>query len=295
MEQVESTNEQLIFTFDGENNVDINLLVKTLSGISESYKNVIYANNPKANVELKIEAFNEGSFEVIISSVVSIVPSIIPIAQIALSNVKLFLDIVKLKKDLKGKKPSEIIKESDKDKVINQNGETNYYNSGVINIFFNKPLIDKGLTEVFSSLRGDRTRKAVSFKSDYERVDVAEQEYENMSINLIEQSDDIKIKNVESQVTAELLLKKPDLLGESKWQFLYRGKTINAAIEDKVFLQKVKSGEIKALYAQVRVPVKMKIEVVMNDKLEIVSKKYKILEVIRDIIEPETVQQIKLT
>lgn len=62
-----------------------------------------------------------------------------------------------------------------------------------------------------------------------------------------------------------------------------------------MFLQRVKSGEIKALYAQVRVPVKMKIEVFMNDKLEIINKKHTILEVVGDIIEPESFEQLEIT
>lgn len=157
------------------------------------------------------------------------------------------------------------------------------------------PLIDKGITDVFSSLQCDKIRKAVSFKSKDERVVIAEKEYESMSVNLIQQSDDADIKHVENQVTTALLLKKQDLLGKSKWQFQYGGKTISTSIEDKVFLQKVKSGEIKALCAHVSVPVKMKIEAFMNDKLEIVNKKYTILEVVGDIIEPEFYEQMKLT
>jgi hypothetical protein len=295
MEDIENNKEQLIFTFDGENNVDINLLANALGGISEAYKNVIYAKSPEANLELKIEAFNKGSFEVIISSVVSTIPLFIPASQNALSNVRLFLDIVKLKQDLKGKKPSKIITEGDQAKVINQNGETHYHNCEVTNLYMNNPLIDKGITDLFSSLKGDKTKKAVSLKSKDERVVINEQEYENMSVNLIEQSDNTGFKHVENQVTTELLLKKPDLLGESKWQFQYGGKTISTSIDDKAFLKKVKSGEIKALYAHVSIPVKMKIEAFMDDNLEIVKKKYTILEVVGDIIEPEFFEQLKLT
>lgn len=295
MERDGRANEQLIFTFNGENNVDIDLLVNALNGISESYKNMIFSKCPEAGVELKIEAFNKGSFEVIISSAVSMAPIIIPVTQTALSNVKLFLDIIKLKKDLKGKKPSKINTKGDKAEVINQNGETHYHNCEVTNIYMNNPLIDKGLTDLFSSLRDSKSRKAISIKSYDERVIIAEKEYENMSVNLVENSVDIESRHIKNQVRTNLLLKKPDLLGESKWQFQYEGKTISAAIEDKLFLKKVKSGEIKALYAHVRIPVEMMIEVFMNEKLEIVNKKHTILKVVGDVIEPEAFEQMKLT
>lgn len=295
MSDIGSSNERLIITLDGENNVDINLLVNLLNGVSESYRNMIYAKSPQAGVLLKIEAFNKGSFEVVITSAISMAPSIIPVAQSVLSNVKLFLDIVKLKNDLKGYKPKEIIETGDEAKVINQNGEVHYHNCEVVNLYMNNPLIDKGLTDTFNALLGDKTRKAISLKSNNKNVVINEQDYENMSANLIEIKDANDSKYLESEITAELLLKKPDLLGESKLQFLYEGKTISTSIEDKTFLHKIKNGEIKTLYAHVRVPVKMKIEVNMNDKLEIVSKKYTVLKVIGDIIEPESYEQLQMT
>lgn len=294
MESIEKKKERLIFIFGGENDIDINLLVNTLSGISESYKNVIYSKVPEANVELKIEAFNKGSFEINISSTISAIPPIIQGIQLAIPYVNLFLDIIKLKKNLKGKRPKKIITEGNKSKIINENGETYYYDCEVTNIYMVNPMIDKGLTDVFSALNGDKTRKAVSFKNDNEEVAITEQDYEDMAENIIEQADEKSDKHIENEIVTELLLKKPDLLGESKWQFQYNGKIISTVIEDKEFLHKVRCGEIKTLYAHVRVPVKMKIEVLMDDKLEIIKKKYTILKVVGDIIEPEFYEQIKL-
>lgn len=293
MEYTEIDNEKLIFTFEGENNIDINLLVNALNGIAETYRNVIYAKNHKANLELKIEAFNKGSFEVIINSVVSTIPTIAPVAPAVLSNIKTFLDIIKFKKDLKVKRLKEIVSEGDKSKVINANGEMHYHNCDVTNIYINNRQIDKGLTELFTSLKLNKSRKAVRFKSNDEQVIVTDQEYQDMSNNIIEKPEVIITKFIENEGTEELLLKKPDLLGESKWQFQYDGRIIDTVIQDKKFLQRVRKGEIKTLYAHVRVPVKMKIEIFMDDKLEVVNRKYTILGVIGDIIEPEPYEQLK--
>ena len=48
----------------------------------------------------------------------------------------------------------------------------------------------------------------------------------------------------EEEATGVLTVRKPDLLGNSKWQFKFLGKTISADIEDENFLKKVKEKEI---------------------------------------------------
>lgn len=65
----------------------------------------------------------------------------------------------------------------------------------------------------------------------------------------------------EQEATGVLTVRKPDLLGNSKWQFKFLGKTINADIEDEIFLKKVKEKEISfplvsKLNAKMRVRLK---------------------------------------
>ena len=86
-------------------------------------------------------------------------------------------------------------------------------------------------------------------------------------------------------MTENLLLKSPDFLGDSKWGFHYDGKTIHASIEDGNFKQRVRSGKV-ILSAGVRIRSRMKIEVYMNEKLEIQRRNYTIVEVLGDVIEP---------
>ena len=51
---------------------------------------------------------------------------------------------------------------------------------------------------------------------------------------------------VQKPIQVDLQLRQPDLLGDSVWQFVYN-KNISAKIEDEGFLNKVHTGEIKAL------------------------------------------------
>lgn len=75
------------------------------------------------------------------------------------------------------------------------------------------------------------------------------------------------IKYVQQQpIETILFLKSPDLLGDSQWKFVYN-KVISAKILDRNFLNKVHSGEIKTLYAGVKLPCLLQIEYDIDDKI----------------------------
>lgn len=95
-------------------------------------------------------------------------------------------------------------------------------------------------------------------------------------------------------IEVELLLKKPDLLGDSKWQFVYN-KTIEARIEDEEFLEKVRKGKI-SVRAGVKIPCLMEMEYDLSDRLDIIQKseKYNIKKITGNIIEPEEDNQQSL-
>jgi len=83
-------------------------------------------------------------------------------------------------------------------------------------------------------------------------------------------------------------LKKPDLLGDSRWEFIFN-KAIYAKIEDQDFLNKVHNGTIKNLYAGVKIPCLLQVEYDLDKNSDLIpnSDKYKILEITGDIVEPE--------
>jgi hypothetical protein len=88
-------------------------------------------------------------------------------------------------------------------------------------------------------------------------------------------------------IETPLLLKKPDLLGNSKWGFVF-DKNIDVEIKDKAWIEKVHRGEVKQLYAGVKIPVKLLVEVELDQyKDPKGSPKYTILEVTGNPIEPQ--------
>ena len=151
MDQDSVNNEQLSIKFEGETTIEANTLLNALTNILHSYEASIRASAEDSNYEIRINTFKEGSFDVIIDTVVKNAPVIIGYAPTAVECVKNFVEMIKIKRELLGKKPQRIENDGSKTAITNANGETNYYNSTVTNIFLNNPVIDSGLSNAFRS------------------------------------------------------------------------------------------------------------------------------------------------
>lgn len=281
-----NNSEKLILTLEGENQIDITLLVKTLTNLSNSFTRTIKTIQSDAEISLQVEALNKGSFEIVIGSLITNVASLLPTIKTALPSIKTFIEIIKLKNELQGKKPQSVSQDEETSKIVTQTGEVHYHNCSVTQLYLNNPHIDKSISDIFTPFASESNRDAIKISSDTESIIIPQNQYKNMAKNIVEDTKLDQVKHEEYEVNAQLLLKKPDLLGESMWQFQYQGKIIDATIDDKKFLAKVKDGKIKQLYAQVKVPVQMKIEVTIDKVLDQIHKKYTVLKVTGDIIEP---------
>ena len=143
MNTADNGSEKMTFVFEGNSSVSVDLLVKTLSGVSESYESMVNSIDDSATLNLNVEAFKVGSFEIVFSSLVEYLPPMLQLFQEVTPTVKTFMEILKIKKDLKGQKPSSIENDGEKTKITNHAGETNYYNSKVTNLYINNPIIDR--------------------------------------------------------------------------------------------------------------------------------------------------------
>lgn len=291
MEELVKSSERLSFVFGGENAIDADILTSSLGSIVDAYRSCLKAQYPEneATVSINICAFAPGSFDVELESIVHLLPIVATSLPTAVECAKNFIEIIKLKRDLKGKKPISVEKENGKARIVNSEGETNYYNSTVYNVFVNTPAIDSSLSAVFDSL-APSTRPKVTVQTSNGKIEIPQKKYTTMCIPIVDELEPVDDLKVESIVEEKLLLKSPDFLGNSKWSFHYDGKTIRASIEDEEFMENVKRGKVK-LSAGVRLPVKMLIQVFMNEKLEIERKSYTILEVTGDIIEPDDTEE----
>lgn len=140
---------------------------------------------------------------------------------------------------------------------------------------------DKQLSRILGIPRGF----LMNMQAEYDEF--KHQEYKNMITSVVDEKPAAKTITI-GPFDVDLVLKKPDLLGKSKWEFTYT-KKIEVKIDDEGFLAKVRKGEIKNLYAGVRIPCILQFEYKLDEYHDIVpnSDKYTILAITGDIIEPE--------
>jgi len=88
----------------------------------------------------------------------------------------------------------------------------------------------------------------------------------------------------QSIISTELVVRIPDLSGESRWGFKYHGKNIFAIIEDEAFINRVRSGDIQ-FRAKDILPVIMSITWMINEKGEKIGNvKYIINKITGEVI-----------
>lgn len=280
-----------ILKYEGKDEIDVETLSYSINGVVKTIKNITSHKYPNTYAKLKIINLGKGSFEITLSTIIFYATALLPISNISLNVISSYLAYVQIKHHLKGQQPKEVKYEKNKAKIINQDNGVIIVDAHTTKNYFFDGTIDASLVETYDVLSKDEDRTGLKIIQDGEtKIDISKDEFDNMSTTVIE-----KEKNNENSINTidnvELKLKKPDLLGDSKWSFIFT-KIIEADIEDKEFLNKVHSGKIRKLYAGVKIPVKLRIEQELDEKgLPIKdTDKYFVEEVNGDIIEPQDKQ-----
>ena len=280
--------------YEGKNEIDVETLSSSINGVVKTIKNITSHEYPETYAKLKIINLGKGSFEITLSTIIFYATALLPIANISLNVISSYLAYIQIKHHLHGQPPKSIKYENNKAKIINQGNGIIIVDAHTTKNYFIDSTIDNSLAETFDALSKDEDRTGFKIIYDDEtKIDISKDEFDNMSTSVIEGEKNNR-KHIYIVENTELALKKPDLLGDSKWSFIFT-KIIEAEIEDKKFVNKVHSGIIRNLYAGVKIPVKLRIEQELDEKgLPIKdTDKYFVEKVNGDIIEPQD-RQIKM-
>lgn len=153
-----------------------------------------------------------------------------------------------------------------------------------------KNLLEKAAKKAaFSSLTNFVMRAA---ETEEEKLEIDKESYNTMMTPLMDKATLTKTER-QNPIEVNLLLKKPDLLGNSQWEFVFN-KVISVKVLDKDFLEKVHKGKIKSLYAGVKLPCSLQIEYDLDEYFNIIpnSDRYTILNVLGDPIEPPSEENL---
>ena len=281
--------------YEGKNEIDVETLSSSINGVVKTIKNITSHEYPETYAKLKIINLGKGSFEITLSTIIFYAKELLlPMANMSLTVIAIYLAYIQIKQHLKGQQPKDVKYEKNTAKIINQDNGVIMVDAHTTNNYFSDSTIDASLAETYDVLSKDEDRTGLKIIQDGKtKIDISKDEFDNMSTIVIEREKNNK-NSINTLDTVELKLKKPDLLGDSKWSFIFT-KIIEAQIEDKEFVNKVHSGIIRNLYAGVKILVKLRIEQESDEKgLPIKdTDKYFVEKVIGDIIEPQD-RQIKM-
>jgi hypothetical protein len=149
-----------------------------------------------------------------------------------------------IKKHLKGRKAKKIESNQTETAIQNQENDIKKFPKKIGNIYFQNNKIDNLIINQFTNLSEDK-RSNYIIKTSGAEIIINENSFENMKQVLVDENPIVKTIK-QKPISVDLLVKKPDLLGDSKWQFIYN-KNIEAKIEDELFLEKVRNRQIVIL------------------------------------------------
>ena len=211
----------------------LNLTYKNLGDISNRYYKDPY-------FKLKYHASKEGSIIIDLSILTPFLSTLFNEVPKTVIILKIYLELFKLIKDLKGKKPKEI---NNIDQTItNHYGDVNNYSIDTINLYTTNPNIQKDISE---SLLPVSDRESIEFKCESEGLSFKLEKEEIKEITeSIELEVEIEDDTEEQKVNVLLQVVALTLTGNTQWEFLYDKEKIKAKILDGNFLNKVHNAEI---------------------------------------------------
>lgn len=233
--------------FEGGNSIDAELFTKTINSTIDLVKASSQAVNPSAFLRLEIKATKEGSFETVLDAVVKYTEDFFTKDNVRLATEIIggYLAFLQIKRHLKGRKPKSIERHAENTAIENQDGELFTATTNIVNCYFNDSKIDNSIVQIFTDLKTSGRDGIVVQHNDFKQSFV-QSDYDNMSVPVVEPNTSITAKeNTETIRECELTLKKPDLIGNSKWEVIFAGRQINVKIDDKIFISQIKEGKIK--------------------------------------------------
>jgi len=263
--------------------IDAKTLLESFGAIESALMSISRHGHPESKFSIKVKPFQKGSFEIPVEVKQALLATGLTLTSTdwatAKASVKILLELIKLKLQLKGKEPK-VVRRTGNDVQIQQNSRcTINVDQRTFNIYVKDSEVGEAITKGFKALEADKEVKSFTvLNSQREKLlDVPRRSFPLLGKAKKDSADN------EQKATErlELPIFKPVLeksIGH-KWQFYYRGiKRISAAITDENFLERVNQGE--RFGRGDTLDVELEIVKEIDDKLKIlVNKSYKIIRV----------------
>lgn len=246
--------------FGGDNEISLNALGTSLLSINTL---IDEAASPECTIKINVKSITPGSFVIDLATIATAAAPLLNYDNInyikqALSTVKEWIDI---KKFLNGNKPKKIeTDDSGKQCITNNEGEVKMISNAGAKYFENCN-IKCNIIQLFTgSSEANRTNLILSGEEGEEYINVGREDFYNLKTDFEEPP---TTNRYITYSTTQLLIRKPDFIGNSKWEF-YMNKNIEAKIEDEEWLKKFRNDKAK-ICCGTQLSVKIRMETMKDD------------------------------
>ncbi|MBB1533090.1 MAG: hypothetical protein HG465_003045 [Mogibacterium sp.] len=276
--------DQFSFELKGDESID----AAELSLILQNTVNIVSSlvqGQEDTYVNLKVTKFSTGSFDIDFRAVCEQIKNLIncpeSLSALIVAGVTGAFGLVK---HLKGEKPKTIKNVGDNCVIENFEGKQYSVNKCLGDSFFKDSKIENSVINIVNIAENNK-REGFFVKGDLEEVAFNEADYSKVGAvvpSMLEENNSIFTQKVD----AILEIRKPDLVGNSKWGFIFT-KNIEATIEDKEWLEKIHEEKTKFCVGM-KLPVHMRIDVPLDEnRIPVGEPTYTVLRITGDIIEEE--------
>lgn len=260
MQEKQKIEDKLVkIKFDGQTHqVNAQVFISTLVNFSEVVKEVNRELGSNKNIEIKIVAAAEGSFDA------HLVLQAVDGAQqiLTANNVNLLSGIVTIiggvyhfRKWLSRRTIKDVVPQGDSVKITDIKGDSIVIHGNVYNTYNNNQIVNDAVSNSFASLQDDPSITALEISDESEVLFRAEQdEFDELATKVI-----IEDENNKKVITAaSLTINKVVFEGTNrKWEFIYQGNRIPANISDVNFYKQIDEGESFAKGDQLQVDLEI--------------------------------------
>lgn len=226
--------------------IDAKTLLESFGAFETALMGISKHGHPEARLSIKVKPFQNGSFEVPIEVHQILLATGLTLSSIdwasAKETVKIFLEIIKLKLELKGKEPKVVSKNGHTVEIQNNSQSTIFVDQRAVNIYVKDSNVGEAISRGFKALETDKEVQSFTVlnKQRDKLLEIQKDSFGYLSAPTKEMADSAH-KEIEQ---LHLPIFKVVFDAGYKWEFFYRGaKKIAATIADEDFLKRVEKGE----------------------------------------------------
>lgn len=283
---IKQQQHKFVFKVEGDaHDMDAENLGDILTSLAELAAFVKNVGFPESEASIRINATKKGSFEIESAVVLTVVPNLITTffqSKEIVGAELLFQSIIELfdyKRFLQDKKLADVSISNSPGAIVCKDGSSvNVLNVNLAANFLENPSADKAITRLCNAIT-DNGQDGFSVFDSTKVFRASSDDCKSMSSEII--APQTLESEFEEERTANVQLRKPDLVGDSKWSFIYLGQTISAKMHDKDFVSKVQSGQV-TLSKNSKFVVRMRVRIGNDKKGRPTINSYEILEVFDD-------------